>query len=153
MLPGVMNGARRALGIAWVGMTALGWLGCQASVHARAGAEGGAAGGEGRAPCESPAAAAADVGPPPAVRGNGVHVALKCGTYHGDLVVHGNDAWVYGAGKGQTIIDGRLEVHGNGAHVSDLTVRGESEVHGNNIDVSGADLAGPTKIKGNNVTK
>jgi hypothetical protein len=124
----------------------LGGTACHASFEARAA-------GSGARPCPSPDAANVDRGPPPSARGNGVHVTLECGTYQGDLVVHGNDVWVHGAGKGQTIVDGRLDVHGNGVHVTDLTVRGESNVSGNNVDVSGVEMAGPSKVKGNSVTK
>jgi hypothetical protein len=129
-----------------LGTCLLFFFGCQASLHARAGA----AGEGGGAACEHPDAA---LGAPPPVRGNDLDITLSCGTYHGDLVVHGNDVRVDGAGKGKTIVDGRLVVEGNDIHVSGVTILGESDVHGNDVDVSGAELAAPSRVKGNDITQ
>lgn len=100
--------------------------------------------------CVGPDANKADRGAPPTFSGNDKTIALDCGTYHGDLVVSGNDLTVNGAGRGNTIIDGKLKVSGNHIVVRGITVRGEANVGGNGNDVSGAELAGGSHISGNN---
>src|SRR5262245_61669875 len=115
---------------------------CEASVNAQAGGSVSAA----------PAPAAGDEriapGGAPTIHGNGKHVVLEAGSYTGDLVLHGNDNFVEGAGAGRTVIEGRLLVHGNGQRVQGMTVRGPSEVHGTNNTVGGIEFAGGVTMHG-----
>jgi hypothetical protein len=126
--------------------------GCQASASASGNAAVGAEATERKeaAACVGPDAEKQDRGAPLRFSGNDKTIALDCGTYHGDLVVSGNGLTVNGAGRGATIIDGKLKVSGNHIRVRGITVRGQADVSGNDNDVSGAELTGGGNVRGNN---
>jgi hypothetical protein len=83
------------------------------------------------------------------VLGNNQRIHLQPGTYQGDIVIHGNDNHVTGAGVGVTILAGRLVVTGNDNKVTNLTVQGPSQVLGNDNWVVGVQFHQGVDIRGN----
>ena len=57
-----------------------------------------------------------------------------------------------GAGKGKTVIDGDLDIKGNGWRLTGFTITGSVKIRGNNNDISGCELRRPSRvdIRGNN---
>jgi hypothetical protein len=129
----------------WFLALALGAAGCHASVSA--GGQASAAASTDDEPADASTVQVTKT--LPAVAGNDQDVAIGPGRYEGDLVVGGNHNTVHGAGRGVTIVTGRLQVSGNHNTVTGLTVLGETALSGNRNDVSGAELEGSVEASGN----
>jgi hypothetical protein len=101
------------------------------------------------APGTDPSAYSVDRGQTPKLGGNHVVHPLAAGTYRGDLKVGGNNVTVCGAGAGQTIVEGALELGGNHNQVRGLTVRKRSKVGGNRNSAEGTQFADGVDMGGN----
>ena len=126
---------------------------CQASMSARGSgsASGQAQGqgtGEGGAQPASLPGGTASLGACPRIEGNGQVVNLPAGTCTGDLEISGNSHKVTGAGTGQTIVEGRLVLSGNGHVVSGLTVTKPSEISGHDNDARGVEFRSAVDVSG-----
>ena len=85
--------------------------------------------------------------------GNNETVELEAVTYQGTLVIDSNNAWIYGAGAGRTVIDGDVTIEGNRNELRGVTVTGTIRIRGNINSIIQSDLDNATVIDtGNNNT-
>jgi hypothetical protein len=70
----------------------------------------------------------------------------------GDVTLEGNNAVVYGAGAGVSVIGGTLALEKNNAIVRGVTVRGDVTIDKNNAKLLFVTIEGSLTISGNNTT-
>lgn len=74
-------------------------------------------------------------------------------TYHGDLLITGDDVIFFGEGfaERQVVIDGTVTVRGTGVRIRGFTITGDVIVSGNDFGMSFSVVQGETQILGNSV--
>jgi hypothetical protein len=70
------------------------------------------------------------------------------GYLNGDWHPSGAGLIKEGAGKGETVVDGNVEVKGNNWVIRNLTITGDVEIRGNNNDLSGCEILGRVEVRG-----
>ena len=75
--------------------------------------------------------------------------AVDRGYLVGDLKAHGENGVIkVGAGAGETVVDGHLEIRGNNYVFRGMTITGNVDIRGNNNDISGCQVFGSAKVRG-----
>ncbi len=81
-------------------------------------------------------------GAPLEIRANNVCYFLRAGTYDRDIIIHGNNVKLFGAGgcntSERTVLTGSLTVKGNNAIVQDVELRGRVLIEANNVRIQDA---------------
>lgn len=91
---------------------------------------------------EPPREVTQNSGAPLEIRANNVCYFLRAGTYDREIIVHGNNVKLLGAGgcnaTERTILTGALTVKGNNALVQDIELRGRVLIEANNVRIQDA---------------
>lgn len=80
-------------------------------------------------------------------------VFFQNGTYHGDLLITGDDVIFFGEGfaERQVVIDGSVTVRGTGVRIRGFTITGNITLSGNDFGMAFTVVRGETQILGNAV--
>lgn len=85
-------------------------------------------------------------------RAHGNRTLVDRGYFRGDLQLAGAGLKKEGAGPGESVIDGHLEVRGDGWVLTGLTITGDLTVRGEGNDVSGCQVLGRVDARGSRNT-
>ncbi len=84
-------------------------------------------------------------------RGNPNATSMPRGYYEGDIHGSNRGRTVIGAGRDETVIDGHMQIRGDGWIYRNMTITGDVDIRGNNNDVSQIKILGEvTDNRGNN---
>lgn len=75
-------------------------------------------------------------------------VEIDRGYLRGDFKSHGVGFIKQGAGHGETVIDGHVEIRDNNCILRNVTITGNVDIRGNNNDVSSCQIFGRIKVRG-----
>jgi hypothetical protein len=81
---------------------------------------------------------------------NNADIQLAPGVYSSPGTINANSVTIRGAGPGQTVIEGDLQVRGNNLLLTGVTLRGSVVFLANNADFRGARITGSVSNGGNN---
>lgn len=81
-------------------------------------------------------------------RAHGSRTLVDRGYFRGDLVLAGAGLRKEGAGHDESVIDGHLEIRGDGWTLTGLTVTGDVTIRGENNDLSGCRVLGRIDARG-----
>lgn len=81
-------------------------------------------------------------------RAHGQRALVDRGYFRGDLQLAGVGVRKEGAGPDETVIDGHVEVRGDGWVLSGMTITGDVTVRGENNDLSGCRVLGRVDARG-----
>lgn len=82
------------------------------------------------------------------VRAHGNRSAFDRGYYNGEMKVNGMGLIKNGAGIGETVIDGDVEIEGENWKFTGMTFTGNVKIRGNNIDISECEVFGRVDVRG-----
>jgi hypothetical protein len=82
------------------------------------------------------------------VRAHGSRAAFDRGYYNGEMKVNGMGLIKNGAGKGETVIDGDVEIEGENWKFTGMTFTGDVKIRGKNIDISDCEVFGRVDVRG-----
>lgn len=85
-------------------------------------------------------------------RAHGGRTLVDRGYFRGDLQLAGAGLKKEGAGPEETVIDGHLEVRGDGWVLTGITITGDVTVRGENNDLSGCRVLGRVDARGSGNT-
>lgn len=85
-------------------------------------------------------------------RAHGNRTLVDRGYFRGDLQLSGAGLTKEGAGPDESVIDGHLEVRGDGWVLTGLTITGDVTVRGENNDLSGCKVLGRLDSRGSGNT-
>ncbi len=75
-------------------------------------------------------------------------VDIDRGYLRGDFKSHGVGFIKKGAGHGETVIDGHVEIRDNNCVLRNVTITGNVDIRGNNNDLSTCQIFGRVKVRG-----
>ncbi|MCO5169130.1 MAG: hypothetical protein M9894_22535 [Planctomycetes bacterium] len=85
-------------------------------------------------------------------RAHGARALVDRGQLRGDLVLAGPGLTKEGEGPGETVIDGDVEVRGDGWTLRGITITGDLRVRGDRNDLTGLEVLGRVDARGANNT-
>lgn len=81
-------------------------------------------------------------------RAHGARTSVDRGHFRGDLLLAGTGVTKEGEGRGETVIDGNVEVRGEGWVLRGMTITGDVTVRGDRNDLSGCEVLGRVDARG-----